>query len=318
MELFIELLLVVTSLVGLTFIIERGFALRWLKIIPNAVREAVESCRTTEDLPMLKRICEQNPSPVSRLLLVAQEHLDYSREENATALQTTARHEISRLENGLVILEIVVGVAPLLGLVGTISGLITMFSSMGVDGTDSAKFAQGVGVALYATFLGLITAIPSLVAWNYYNRKIDSLGIEMERLCDQFLRRQYRQEPRAEPAVEALPAPAPQTPQKTKTAKPKAFPRPKRWFIPLKKLMPRTHPRWFHSTRCGSRTRAPALGGTQQVSFSSATMDGSRSERASARRSAGNGTRIWEVPMSNHMAGLLSIEPPCRSCALSS
>ncbi len=200
MESIIIILLVVTSLIGLTFIVERGLALRWRKNIPSAVQEAAESCRTTEDLPMLKRMCDQLPSPLSRLLLAAQEHLDWSREENASTLQTIARHEMSRLENGLVILEIIVGVAPLLGLVGTISGLIQMFGAMGANGMsdNSTDFAHGVGEALYATFLGLITAIPSLIAWNYYSRKIDSLGVEMERLCDEFLRRQYRQVSRQE------------------------------------------------------------------------------------------------------------------------
>jgi biopolymer transport protein ExbB len=198
MESIIIILLATISLIGLTFIVERGLALRWRKVIPSGVQEAVESSRTSEDLPMLKRMCDQHASPVSRLLLAAQEHLDWPREENAGTLQTIARHEISRLENGLVILEIIIGVAPLLGLVGTISGLIHMFGSMGATGVsdNSAAFAQGVGEALWATFLGLITAIPSLVAWNYYSRKIDSLGVEMERLCDEFLRRQYRQEGR--------------------------------------------------------------------------------------------------------------------------
>ena len=221
MALLIEILLVITSLVGLTFIIERGLALRWFKVIPVPVREAVENCHSTGDLPMLKGICDQNPSPLGRLVLVAQEHLDWTREENSGTLQTTARHEISRLENGLVVLEIVVGVAPLLGLVGTISGLIQMFSSMGVNGTqDTANFAQGVGGALYATFLGLITAIPSLVAWNFYSRKIDSLGIEMERLCDLFLRRQYWQETRSQPSLapEPLLAPAAKPAKKSKAA----------------------------------------------------------------------------------------------------
>jgi type IV secretory pathway VirB10-like protein len=59
---------------------------------------------------------------------------------------------------------------------------------------NPALFSREIGTALYATFLGLITAIPSLVAWNYYNRKIEALGVEMERLCDEFLRRQYRHE----------------------------------------------------------------------------------------------------------------------------
>lgn len=196
MELLIIILLVGASLAGLTFIIERGLALRWKKVVPPEVEQAVANCRDVSDLPMLRRVCEQNPAPLSRLLLLADKNRDWPREENADALQTRARYEIARLERGLVILEIVVGISPLLGLVGTIYGLIILFGGMGDTGLgDNSNMARGIALALRATLMGLLTAIPSLIAWSYYNKKVETLAVEMETLCDEFLRRQYRGDP---------------------------------------------------------------------------------------------------------------------------
>ncbi len=196
MELFIIILLVAASLVGLTFIIERGLALRWKKVVPPEIEGAVANCRATSDLPMLRRACEQNPSPLGRLLLLADSNRNWPKAENVDAIQTRARHEIVKLERGLVILEIVVGIAPLLGLVGTIYGLITLFGGMSQNGlSENNNMARGIAIALNATLLGLLTAIPSLIAWSYYNKKVETLAVEMETICDEFLRRQYRNEP---------------------------------------------------------------------------------------------------------------------------
>jgi len=59
---------------------------------------------------------------------------------------------------------------------------------------DNSKFAQGISLALNATLLGLLIAIPSVVAWSYYNKKVETLAVEMESLCDEFLRKHYRTE----------------------------------------------------------------------------------------------------------------------------
>lgn len=186
--------LLLGSVIGLTFIIERGLALRGRKIIPRSVVEALDGCRNSEDLPMLRRICQQNPSPLSRLLTQADQHRQWPKAENANALETSARREISKMERGLVVLEITVGVAPLLGLVGTIHGLIIIFASMGDNLGDSARLASGIAEALNATLLGLLTAIPSLIAWSYYNKRVENFAIEMAALCDIFLRHQYHQD----------------------------------------------------------------------------------------------------------------------------
>jgi biopolymer transport protein ExbB len=201
MELFVYGLLIATSIVGVAFIVERGLALRWRKILPPEIGSAVESCQSPEDVPMLKRVCEQHDAPLSRLLLQAIDHLSWPQDDNTDALQTRARHEIVRLDRGLVVLEVIVGIAPLLGLVGTIVGMMSVFGDVGQSGlTDAAKLAQGIALILRATLVGLLIAIPSLIFWSYYTKKVEMLAVEMETLCDEFIRRQYREQPQAAPA----------------------------------------------------------------------------------------------------------------------
>lgn len=195
MEQFVYALLILTSIVGLTFIIERGFALRWRRVLPPEVEAAVESCQAATDVPMLRRVCQQHDSPASRLLLLAAEHLDWAKADNVDALQTRARHELARLERGLVVLEIIVGIAPLLGLVGTIVGMMTLFGDIGQAGlTEASRLAKGIALILNATLMGLLIAIPSLIFWSYYNKKVETIAVEMETLCEEFVRRQYRDE----------------------------------------------------------------------------------------------------------------------------
>jgi len=199
MEPFVFALLILTSVVGLAFIVERGIALRWGRVVPPEIEAAVESCQSRADVPMLRRVCQQHNSPMSRLLLLAADHLDWPKDENVDAIQTRARQEMARLERGLVVLEVTVGIAPLLGLVGTIAGMMTLFGGIGKTGLpDAAILARGIATILNATLMGLLIAIPSLVFWSYYSKKVEMIGVEMETLCDEFLRRQYRE------AVEAL------------------------------------------------------------------------------------------------------------------
>ena len=197
MDIFFIIALVATSIVAVTFIVERGLALRWVKVIPPTVVHAVQSYRDESQLAQLRNVCNSNPSALSRLLLFASEHLDWPKNETVDVLETRARHEVTKLERGLVVLEIIVGIAPLLGLVGTIYGLITLFRGMDPTGMqDHSKFAQGISLALNATLIGLLVAIPAVIAWSYYSKKVDTLTVEMESLCDEFLRKHYRQDER--------------------------------------------------------------------------------------------------------------------------
>jgi len=188
----IYILLGLTSIVGLAFIVERGLMLRWSKVVPPEISAALTACQTRDDVKTLRRVCEQKPSPLGRLLLLASDRLDWPKADNVDTLQTAARHEIVRLERGLVVLEIIVGIAPLLGLVGTIAGMMTVFGDVGQTGlNDAAKLAAGIALILRATLIGLLIAIPSLVAWSYYSKKVEVFAVEMEAFCDDFIRRQY-------------------------------------------------------------------------------------------------------------------------------
>jgi len=190
-------LLALTSLVGLTFIVERAWALRWSKVAPQQIANMLENCETSGDIEALRAVCERKPSPLGRLLLMASDHLDWSKADNVEALQVAARHEIVRLERGLVVLEIIVGIAPLLGLVGTIAGMMHVFGAVGQTGlNDAAELAAGIAFILRATLFGLLIAIPSLIAWSYYTKKVEVLAAEMEALCDAFVRRQYSMQSR--------------------------------------------------------------------------------------------------------------------------
>ncbi len=192
MDELIYILLGLTSVVGLAFIIERWWMLRWNKVVPPAITVALDETRGKNDLKNLRATCERNPSPLGRLILLASDRLDWPKVDNVDTLQTAARHEIVRLERGLVVLEIIVGIAPLLGLVGTIAGMMTVFGDVGQTGlNDAGKLAAGIALILRATLIGLLIAIPALIAWSYFSKKVEVFAVEMEALCDDFIRRQY-------------------------------------------------------------------------------------------------------------------------------
>jgi len=192
MELAVYLLLALTSVAGLAVVIWRAWVLRWSLVAPRPIAQALEECKTPEDVKKLRWACENNPSPLGRLLLFAANHLDWPKSENVSSLETAARREVVRLERGLVVLEIIVGIAPLLGLVGTIVGMMIVFNGIGQSGlNDAPRLAQGISDILKATLIGLLIAIPALVAWGYFSKKVEVFTVEMEALCDEFIRRQY-------------------------------------------------------------------------------------------------------------------------------
>lgn len=180
------------SVVSLTFILERAWALRRSRVMPAGLASLLGKA----DPSALRGACQAQPSPLARLVVSVLDHLPWSKAENVSALSVQARREILDLERGLVFLEIIVGIAPLLGLVGTIYGIIPLFGDFGraVSG-DNSLMAKGIGAALNKTLMGLMVAIPSLIAWSLFNKKVESLAIELESLCDVLLRQQYLVQP---------------------------------------------------------------------------------------------------------------------------
>ena len=130
------------------------------------------------------RIAQVDNSPLARISLVALQHLRWPRSENVEAVQTRARHEMVRLERGLIVLEVITGIAPLLGLLGTVSGLVHVFAHLGLSagGTDTKGIALGISEALNTTIFGLSIAVPSLIAFSYFSKKVEVMSVEMESL----------------------------------------------------------------------------------------------------------------------------------------
>ncbi|HEX9048414.1 MAG TPA: MotA/TolQ/ExbB proton channel family protein [Verrucomicrobiae bacterium] len=192
MEIAVYVLLGLTSVAGLAVVIWRAWMLRWSMVVPPAIADALTACRSASDVPKLRSVCEMNPSPLGRLLLFAANHLEWPKAENVSSLETAARREVVRLERGLVVLEIIIGIAPLLGLVGTIIGMMGAFGNIGEAGLSNAtRLAHDISVILNATLIGLFIAIPALTAWGYFSKKVEVLAVEMETLLDEFIRRQY-------------------------------------------------------------------------------------------------------------------------------
>ena len=195
---FMGILLVVSTVAGAVIVL-RGTALREKSIIPPALASEIESLQPGDDLDKLERLIARHPSSLGRVLSTLIRHLTWSRAEAVEAVQTKARHEVARLESGLIILEITTGIAPLLGLLGTLSGLVGIFTAIG---TDPNAVARGIAEALNTTIVGLAVAVPSLVTYNYFQRRIEVMAVEMESLVADLVVKCYP--PGETPVVEAV------------------------------------------------------------------------------------------------------------------
>ncbi len=147
--------LLICSIVSVTIMILRGFALRRKIVMPLVIESEIERMTPGESPERLSRLVYHDPSSLARITRVALQHLRGPRSENVEVVQTRARHEMVRLERGLIILEIIVGIAPLLGLIGAVSGLVHVFSHLGLSsgggGSDTRQIALGIAEALNAT-----------------------------------------------------------------------------------------------------------------------------------------------------------------------
>jgi len=196
---FFMFIIVGVSLVAVTVMILRGAALRHERVLPSALVDEVENLQPGDSLDHLQDLMRENPSPLSRVLHTLIQHLSWPRAAVIEAVQTRARSEIAKLESGLVVLEITTGIGPLLGLLGTLSGLVSVF---GAVGTDPAVVARGIAEALNTTMAGLGVSLPSLIMFSYFQRRIEVMAIEMESLSADLIAKCYSEG--SAPIVEKL------------------------------------------------------------------------------------------------------------------
>lgn len=185
--------LLICSIVAVTVILLRAMALREKMVVPLVLETEIERLVPGASPERLMRIAQVDNSPLARISLVALQHLRWPRSENVEAVQTRARHEMVRLERGLIVLEVITGIAPLLGLLGTVSGLVHVFAHIGLSagGTDTKGIALGISEALNTTIFGLSIAVPSLIAFSYFSKKVEVMAVEMESLVADLLAKCY-------------------------------------------------------------------------------------------------------------------------------
>lgn len=193
--------LLICSVVSFAVILLRGIALRRDGVMPPSIIRGIEELQPSDDteaVVKLARMVRGDTSALGRVVQTGLQHLQWPKPENLQAVETRARHEIVRLEAGLVVLEVVVGIAPLIGLLGAVSGLVTVFANLGSSETvsDPRGIARGISEALSTTIVGLAIAIPSLIAYSYFAKKIETMAAEMESLISELLAKCYYQKKR--------------------------------------------------------------------------------------------------------------------------
>src|SRR5688572_12267018 len=174
--------LIICSLVAVALILERSFALMRRRVISQRLAEAIDQLQPGQDIDSVVKVARQDPTTLGQIVRVALDHLSWPKTENIEAVQTRARKEAAQLERGIVVMEILTGVAPLLGLLGTVSGLITMFSDLSsgkvVVQSQALFLSKGISEALNCTVMGLVVAIPALIAYSYFAKKVETMAIE--------------------------------------------------------------------------------------------------------------------------------------------
>ncbi len=199
--------LAVCAVAAVVISILRARALQRERVLPRFLRAAIEKLAPGTDVGHLWRLVDANPAALARITRAGLQQLDQSREVSADAVQIAARREIVRLEGGLSALELIVGISPLLGLLGAISGLVGVFSDLGANGgldnpaADTGGVALGIAEALNTTIFGLAIAIPTLVVYTFFNRRVERLAVEMESLLSSLISKCFPEG--EEPAPEA-------------------------------------------------------------------------------------------------------------------
>lgn len=178
----------ICSLVSLTVIIEKIYDLRSSRIIPQVLTHWARKFSRHDRLPNEKLFV----SPAGKLIKQIFENKQRPLSENRQLLNTLGQETQLRLQRGLRTLEIVTTIAPLLGLAGTIQGLIYLFGSIDeISNVDNMDLAKGIGIALMTTFTGLLVSIPSVIGWHIFQRRVEILGARMESLCDEIFKKVY-------------------------------------------------------------------------------------------------------------------------------
>jgi len=186
--------LLVCSIAGVAIILERIWALQRRRVISPVLAAAIERRpATAEQTDALRVLSETDETVLGDLVQAVFAHASLPKTENVEMLQALARQIVGRMERGLTTLSLIAELGPLLGLLGTVIGMVQLFEDVAKKGLgEPAMISRGIYQALTATMTGLSIAIPALIAYMYLRRRIEVLVLELERHMDELLTRLYR------------------------------------------------------------------------------------------------------------------------------
>jgi biopolymer transport protein ExbB len=176
--------LAITSVIGLMAILYKALSLSGSRVVPPALAREVEEFQqriVADKVDPIFREFEKGGSTLARIAAIAVRHRGKPRAEITHAVESAAREETVHLHAGIGVLDTIITVAPLLGLLGTASGLVTIFQGLG-DNADHLAIARGISEALSTTIVGLAISVPCVIAHGYFTRRIETLTARLETL----------------------------------------------------------------------------------------------------------------------------------------
>lgn len=181
--------LLIFSLVALTFLVERGIALRRAKINVNEFLSKIrKALLVNRDVRAAIKVCEDYKGPVASVVKAALLKYGHPKEEIEKGIESAAVFESGRLERGLMVLSTTANVAPMLGFLGTVAGMIQSFDTLAAQGlTNPGAVAAGISVALITTATGLTIAIPAQLGYNYFMSRINKFMRDIETSSNMLL-----------------------------------------------------------------------------------------------------------------------------------
>lgn len=177
------------SIVTVTFIVERALALRRAKINVNEFLSKIrKALLVNRDVREAIKICEANPGPVGSVVKAALLRYGHPREEIEKNIESAAVFESARLERGLMVLSSSANLSPMLGFLGTVTGMIKSFATLAQAGlSNPGAVAAGISEALITTAAGLFIAIPAQLAYNYFISQINAFLRDIETASNMLL-----------------------------------------------------------------------------------------------------------------------------------
>jgi biopolymer transport protein ExbB len=178
------------SVMALSIAIERAFSLRRSRIIRPEIVSVIENINGQEDIGLAVSVCQKFEGPFANVIMAGLDSRGFPPEEIKENIVDQGRQEIGDLSKGLVVLETVAGVSPLLGLLGTVIGMIKVFQEISEVGVGQGNLlAGGIAEAILTTAAGLFVAIPSLVLYNFFTSRTETLILEIEKHSSTLLRK---------------------------------------------------------------------------------------------------------------------------------